>query len=456
MKTIQKFTATGVYDYLRMDLVLNEKLTFLYGLNGSGKTTALKLIMALLEPSLEPLARVPFKRLELQGTTHRHGDVTVRATKDKARNLELTCSLVPDDSFSLMLDGVDTDEIDIQSREAHQNPVLTAFSEIATPIFLGIDRRFRTPRMPFHRRRTTSSRQIALEFQRERNLEDPSFDPGLGEVAFVIEDFASQLRRRQSRIDDQFRKQILLDSFAYVAPTTPGFSFEPSEEMFQEFIGKRATIMHTLKSLELASDEFETRSEEFFTTIETVIGTIKRLMGKKDRRGEPSKELSEALTAWFVNQSQVDRIDRLFDLANKYQEKQESVQRRLTDFVELTNRFFTQTGKEVSIDRGGEVRIRMKNKISSLQALSSGERQMFIMLAHLSLNRKLLKDGVFIVDEPELSLHMAWQDMFVEAVEAANPKLQIILATHAPAIIGGRDSLCIPVSSVEDESNDRD
>ena len=93
----------------------------------------------------------------------------------------------------------------------------------------------------------------------------------------------------------------------------------------------------------------------------------------------------------------------------------------------------------------------MKNKISSLQALSSGERQMFIMLAHLSLNRSLLKDGVFIVDEPELSLHMAWQDMFVEAVEAANPKLQIILATHAPAIIGGRDALCIPVSSVEVE-----
>lgn len=456
MKTIRKFTATGVFDYLRMDLVLNEKLTFLYGLNGSGKTTALKLIMALLEPSLEPLARIPFKRLELQGTTHKHGDITVVATKDKAGNLELRCSLVPDDSFSVMLDGVDIDEIDLQSRETRQHPVLTALSDIASPIFLGIDRRFRTPRMPVHRRRSPSPRQIAFEFQRERNLEDPLFDPGLGEVAFVIEEFTSQLRRRQSIIDDQFRKQILLDSFAYVDPTTHGFSFEPSEEMFQAFRGKRAAIMNTLKSLELASEEFEKRSEEFFTTIENVIGTIRRLMDKKGRQGEPSKELAKALTAWFVNQSQVDRIDRLFDLANNYQAEQESVLRSLNDFVELINRFFTQTGKEVSVDRAGEVRIRMKNKISSLQALSSGERQMFIMLAHLSLNRSLLKDGVFIVDEPELSLHMAWQDMFVEAVEAANPKLQIILATHAPAIIGGRDSLCIPVSSVEEESNDRD
>ena len=71
------------------------------------------------------------------------------------------------------------------------------------------------------------------------------------------------------------------------------------------------------------------------------------------------------------------------------------------------------------------------------------------MLAHLSMNRRLLQDGVFIVDEPELSLHMDWQNMFVDAVQTANPKLQLILATHAPAIIGGRDSLCIPVSTVE-------
>ncbi len=71
------------------------------------------------------------------------------------------------------------------------------------------------------------------------------------------------------------------------------------------------------------------------------------------------------------------------------------------------------------------------------------------MLAHLSMNRRLLKDGVFIVDEPELSLHMDWQNMFVDAVQTANPKLQIILATHAPAIIGGRNDLCIPVSTVE-------
>ena len=147
--------------------------------------------------------------------------------------------------------------------------------------------------------------------------------------------------------------------------------------------------------------------------------------------------------------SGVKRIDRLFEAANKYQTEQELVYKPLTAFVELTNKFFVQTGKEVRIDRAGDVQIKMGSRSTSLSALSSGERQIFIMLAHLSMNRRLLKDGVFIVDEPELSLHMDWQNMFVDAVQAANPKLQLILATHAPAIIGGRNELCIPVSTIE-------
>lgn len=88
----------------------------------------------------------------------------------------------------------------------------------------------------------------------------------------------------------------------------------------------------------------------------------------------------------------------------------------------------------------------MAGEQRSISALSSGERQILIILAHLSLNRLLMKDGVFVVDEPELSLHMAWQDMFVDAVQSANPKLQLILATHSPAIIGGRDNLCVPIA----------
>ena len=449
MKTLRQFTATGVFGYLAMDLNLNTDLTFLYGLNGSGKTTALKLIMALLGPSLGPLVRIPFRELSLRGETRKRGGFEIKATKAEAL-LEISTSLVPESKFTVEFSGLDSDDIgEIQSKSLKQNPVLQALQRITPPIFLGIDRRFRAPRLGPRHRRHPSQHQMASEFERKVHSADPSFDAGMGEVAAVIEDFIRQLRRRQTLIDDEFREKILLDAFSYVDPEKHGFS-GPTEDMVRAFREKRAAIADTLRSLELASEEFERRSEDFFTTIDKVINNIQTLRKKRNKGGKPSDALTNAMTAWFMNQPQVDRIDRLFEVANNYQAQQESVYHPLTSFVELTNKFFSQTGKEVKVNRAGDVQIKMGKRMTSLKALSSGERQIFIMLAHLSLNRSLLKDGVFIVDEPELSLHMDWQTMFVDAVQTANPKVQLILATHAPAIIGGRDELCIPISEVEE------
>jgi predicted ATP-binding protein involved in virulence len=68
------------------------------------------------------------------------------------------------------------------------------------------------------------------------------------------------------------------------------------------------------------------------------------------------------------------------------------------------------------------------------------------MLAHLSLNKRLSQSGVFIVDEPELSLHIGWQEQFVNAIQQANPNVQFILATHSPAIILERIDNCRSLS----------
>jgi predicted ATP-binding protein involved in virulence len=50
------------------------------------------------------------------------------------------------------------------------------------------------------------------------------------------------------------------------------------------------------------------------------------------------------------------------------------------------------------------------------------------------------------VDEPELSLHIKWQELFVTAVQEASPKLQLILATHSPSIILDRVDKCVDLS----------
>ncbi len=450
MKQLSHFRATRVFTHLEMDIVFHPDLTFLYGLNGSGKTTALRLIMGLLQPSIETLAAIDFQTAKISGESHDHGNIDVSAEKSGS-TLLIKCSIV-DEAFEVPLDVMETEEpARLIAREAARSKTIAAIRSVSSPMFLGIDRRFITP---FSQRRGLpigSSRDMASRFRNERMArEDRSYDPGLAEVADVIDTYVARLHGAQELINEQFRKELLLESFTYADPAKRGLSFEtPSEEAFRDFRNKRAAISRALQALDLASDEFEEKSEGFFRAIEDIITTIRRGAGVIHKGKELDKELSEALTAWFVNQSQMERINRLFELTTKYQGQTEKTQKQLIDFMALVNQFFSQTGKTISIGREGGVRIKMQNgSTTSLQALSSGERQIFIMLAHLSLNKKLLRDGVFIVDEPELSLHLGWQDMFVEAIQKANPRLQLILATHAPAIIGGRDNLCVPVSTM--------
>jgi len=46
------------------------------------------------------------------------------------------------------------------------------------------------------------------------------------------------------------------------------------------------------------------------------------------------------------------------------------------------------------------------------------------------------KFTIFIIDEPELSLHLSWQKKIVETIHEINKNMQLVFATHSPEIIG--------------------
>ena len=42
---------------------------------------------------------------------------------------------------------------------------------------------------------------------------------------------------------------------------------------------------------------------------------------------------------------------------------------------------------------------------------------------------------VLFMDEPEVSLHVEWQQRLIDLLIDLNPNVQIILTTHSPAVI---------------------
>ncbi|MGQ6545689.1 AAA family ATPase, partial [Serratia sp. IR-2025] len=43
---------------------------------------------------------------------------------------------------------------------------------------------------------------------------------------------------------------------------------------------------------------------------------------------------------------------------------------------------------------------------------------------------------IFIFDEPDLSLHIEWQDLLLPAFKELAPNRKFIISTHSPALIG--------------------
>lgn len=67
-----------------------------------------------------------------------------------------------------------------------------------------------------------------------------------------------------------------------------------------------------------------------------------------------------------------------------------------------------------------------------LSALSSGERQILTMLHSASRNR--FSSGAFLIDEPELSLHIDWQRIILRELQRQAPDRQLIACTHSPEV----------------------
>ena len=75
-----------------------------------------------------------------------------------------------------------------------------------------------------------------------------------------------------------------------------------------------------------------------------------------------------------------------------------------------------------------------KNGDVPISKLSSGEKQLIILLTEALLQRE--QSFLFIADEPELSLHISWQREILPAIRILNPNAQLIVATHSPEVAG--------------------
>jgi predicted ATP-dependent endonuclease of OLD family len=62
------------------------------------------------------------------------------------------------------------------------------------------------------------------------------------------------------------------------------------------------------------------------------------------------------------------------------------------------------------------------------------------------------KDSLILIDEPELSLHVAWQKTFIDSLARiiSLNAFDVLLATHSPALVARHFNLAIELGPVDE------
>jgi predicted ATP-binding protein involved in virulence len=155
----------------------------------------------------------------------------------------------------------------------------------------------------------------------------------------------------------------------------------------------------------------------------------------------------QALSEWYTNWPQLDRIVTIRESVEKFAEQIRQCNAPLDAYLDIVNGFFEDSHKKLEFSRAEGLQVSLKSReVIPVTALSSGESQILILISHLAFNPAVDTANVFIVDEPELSLHLRWQEIFVKSLRRANPNIQLILATHSPSIIMDDTAHCVDLS----------
>ena len=241
-------------------------------------------------------------------------------------------------------------------------------------------------------------------------------------------------------------------------------------------VGKSTIINHSARTLaEIDRDEIVPKDAPQGVTIKLmpedatyikfdVIRSFDRPLLHSDLLEKLSDSRVKTELDWQIYRLQKRFLDYQVNIGNRIielltsgdpedQVKATEVSAPKKQFQDMIDELFADTRKKID-RKSNEIQFIQTNgngttEIITPYQLSSGEKQMLaILLTVLVENRE---PYALLMDEPEISLHIDWQQRLIDLIRDLNPNAQIILSTHSPALI--MDGWMSNVTEVGDISN---
>lgn len=430
---IKEVRVQGLHGQLDVEMQLGPGLNVIYGKNGRGKTTMLHLMANLLELDFERFRFLQFRRIEVVTSN----DDIVEIQRDES-----------DSSIVVAVNGASTQSTSdgLSSLEATSLRKVLGGRATYLPAFRSVLERTRSegpnPYRYGDRRPEAEVIQQAEYSALREHINDGNYTgrqlneeaawtaektllcrqwfgkfvpiiryPSIGDVEDAL---SEEWRRAQYEVIAKERR-MFEETFVRVFRVSAGLEAIPSS-------GSNEGILQEISDL-LEAQQNHFGSDNSLEINESLLSSARQLGSAPQPSGGVNKYLLEV-----YRQALLER-----DLARA------SAFKRTRDFENSINKFLDN--KKLSIGRSQPSKLPMRRMVSvkteaghsyGLSALSSGERQIITML--YSASRTKFTSGMFLIDEPELSLHIDWQRIILRELLRQAPERQIIVCTHSPEV----------------------
>ncbi len=442
---ITRISVEGLYGLHNYDIPFDESenIKIIHAPNGYGKTTLLKLISDIMNCKLFEISIIPFNYFTIQFDN----SITIQVNKDQgskeSADKKQDIKINGDEEISIrytLVQGDEKKEYKLTNRLNY-----TAMLEGKVPIH------YIEKNLPFLKRIAQTA------WYDTRQNEKLSYDEvmaGYGELLFVDEELREALNEIREQMPVHFIHATRLLSLRESgegrlagrrknsAPSVLVYSKELAD-IIGAFLAESAALTQELDRTfpERLIEEITKKDDEDAISLEMINEELQALEKRRVKLQEIGL-LSSSTIKGIHDTKNVDKHTlKVLGLYIKDSKQKLDVFNELETKVnllrEIINKRFNY--KIMQISKQGGFLFELPNKaLLSPDKLSSGEQNELILIFELLFKSK--PNSLILIDEPEISLHIAWQQQFLEDMQAISDvtDVNIIIATHSPDIINGR------------------
>jgi len=407
----------GLWNRINLDLKFHQDVNVIIGPNASGKTTILNFLRYVLTADLTRLYEIEFEAaaVRLRGFTN-NSRRTIKIRRD-----DQGLTVATPHNFKIPAESLITARRGVrrfaQRERRPSNEVDDPIQELMAlvpAVWLPVSRRLPIPEQAEEDDMHALWRRIELG----RDIRLESVDQRLTELIDDLQRYRLSLETQLSERYKDFERRVL--ELMLFNPDHDKWPFQmPTWELDEE---QKELLVRAFAAAGLLNEGMRKRIDEHFSVAYHVSSKLQQSEGKLD---------AEDIFVLPL----VPRTREMIAAARQLEEARESLFFPLRNFEQIASSFLND--KTVRVADSGQLQVAFKSppaKTVAPERLSSGEKQILILLTQALLRENV--PVVYVADEPELSLHVLWQEKLLQSLRELGGQIQIIVATHSPDIVG--------------------